>query len=123
MGWCNHLANTHVPVRLWSARLSGGGRANSDRRGTLPDRALAVPTSPYGHASAVSSLAGNLVGFNPLIMTKSQQRELKQILAVIGRMVRPESCDDTLRLMLYRAQTLADEAGARAAPAQVSKVG
>jgi hypothetical protein len=56
-------------------------------------------------------------------MTKSQQRELKQILAVIGRMVRPESCDDTLRLLLYRAQTLTDDACARAAPAQVSKVG
>jgi len=56
-------------------------------------------------------------------MTKSQQRELKVVLAAISRTIRPESFDDVVRMLLYRAQTIADEACAGPAPAQVHKVG
>ena len=56
-------------------------------------------------------------------MTKSQQRELKVVLAAIGQTLRPESFDDVVRVLVYRAQTIADEACAIAAPAQVHKAG
>ncbi len=56
-------------------------------------------------------------------MTKSQQRELKVVLAAIARTLRPESFDDVVRTLVYRAQTIADEACATAAPAQVHKTG
>jgi hypothetical protein len=45
-------------------------------------------------------------------MTKAQQRELKSILAAIGRVLRPEALDDVVRLLLYRAQSIADGASA-----------
>jgi hypothetical protein len=43
-------------------------------------------------------------------MNKQQQRELKAILAALGGVLRPESYDDVARVLLYRAQTLADAA-------------
>ena len=84
---------------------------------------LAVPTLPYGRSSAIGSLAVKLGGSNLTLMTKSQQRELKVVLAAIGRTLRPESFDDVVRILVYRAQTIADEACAAAAHAQVHKAG
>ena len=84
---------------------------------------IVVPTSPYGTPSVGSSLAESLGGSILLNMTKSQQRELKTILAVIGRVLSPESHDDVVRLLLYRAQTLADGACANTAHAPVHKTG
>jgi hypothetical protein len=59
----------------------------------------------------------------PQDMSKTQQRELKAILAAIGRVLRPESYDDVARILLYRAQTLADSGTTKAAHEAIPKAG
>jgi hypothetical protein len=56
-------------------------------------------------------------------MSKSQQRELKEILAVIARVLRSKSLDDAVLCLLYRAQTLADGAFTSTVDAQIHKAG
>jgi hypothetical protein len=56
-------------------------------------------------------------------MTKSQQRELKAILAVLGQACRQGSVDDVLQVLIYRAQNIVDNSSTSADHASVRYAG
>jgi hypothetical protein len=56
-------------------------------------------------------------------MTKTQLRELKTVLLMIGSRFPAKALDDETRILLYRAQTLADESYAAPVRELVPKVG
>jgi hypothetical protein len=89
-------------MRLGSASLRHRKHVGSGGFGRLK-----IGIAPDGRVSLLRTTSSDRYR---KMMTKSQIRELKDILVVLANRLRADQLDDPVRVLVYRAQSLADAA-------------